>query len=656
MSEITLTINGKQVKGKKGDTVLDVCIANGIDVPTLCHYKGLTDVGACRLCLVDIEKERRPVPACTFPARDGIVVVTSTPKIEKYRRLILELLFTERNHLCGYCVASGDCELQKLAYKYQMDNTRYQYAWSVQTLDSSHQFLVIDHSRCVLCGRCIRTCDEIAGAHTLDFGKRGWKTNVYADINQPLGESSCISCGACFQACPTGAIFSKASAYRGKPEECTSVNSICTICGIGCEITGLVKDNKLIKVVSPDMSKPRGLLCEMGRFSVLYKEGERVNTPMKRNSKGQLISCSYEEAFNTIANKFGKISNVVGLASGKASTETLKAFSDLMKNTLGSAVVDTLDGDDYRTISKGIAKFDSKSGLDIEAKLEDILSADVILIVGAHPVKTHPVLASYIMRATSQNKAQLVVLDPLRNPFTFRAGVWLRPEEGKKRLTIKAIGNAVLAQGLHKDTADKTGFTADFKDIDLKKACKDLQLDINDINKVAEILAESKDCIIIYGSGILQYKDADLVNDILNLAALIGKNSNKPKVISMKRYGNSRGAWDLGIANADISMISELSKGKTKGAYMLLADDVAGSQILADALNGTDFVVVQTSYMSPVTAKADVVLPSQLWIESKGTHTTLDGISKTTTPMIKAPSDIKTDADTLKEVARHLKK
>lgn len=655
MSEITLTVNSKQVKGKQGDTVLDVCVANGIDLPMLCHYKGLVDVGACRICLVDIEKERRPVPACTFPARDGIVVKTSTPQIEKYRRLILELLFTERNHLCAYCVASGDCDLQKLAYKYQMDNARYVYSWPNQTVDPSHPFIVMDHARCVLCGRCIRTCDELAGAHTLDFMKRGWKTNVSADINQPLGESSCISCGGCFQACPTGAIFSKASAYRGREEECTIVESTCTVCGIGCDIKGFVKDNKLVKITSPDMSKPRGLLCEMGRFEPLYRPAERVTTPLKRNSKGQLASCSYEEAFSAIAKNLGEIETVAGLASGKASTEALKAFSDLMSKSLTNKMTDTLDGDDFRTISQGIAKFDSKAGLGMEAKLEDVLTADSILIIGAHPVKTHPVLASYIMRAVSKNRAQLVVLDPLRNPFTFRASVWLKPSEGKEEMTIKALGSAILLHGIPKTAGDKTKFSAGFKDVDIKKAAKDSGIDANNLVKAAEILAEAKGTLVIYGSGILQYKDPGIVENILNLAALISQ-EGAPRVISLKRYGNSRGAWELGIASAKGSVVAELSRGKVKGVYALLADDLAESQSLADSLKGVDFAVVQTSYLSPITAKADVVLPSPLWTEAKGIFTTLDGVSKISAPMVKVHGDIKTDADTLKEVARHLKK
>ncbi len=647
MSEITLTINGQQCKGKQGDTILDVCQANGIDVPTLCHYKGLVDIAACRMCLVEVEKERKPVPSCTYPARDGLVVTTNSEKIEKYRRMILELLFTERNHLCAYCVASGDCELQKLAYKYQMDNTRYEYSWPDKTTDTSHPYIVLDHNRCILCARCIRVCDEITGAHALDFSKRGWKTNVSADINQPLGESSCISCGACFQVCPTGAIFSKASAYKGRTSECTTVFSSCPICGVGCDIKGLVKDNHVVKIESPDLTKPRGLLCQMGRFETLYTPAERVRTPMKRNSKGQLTACTYEEAFEDIAKNLGSNGSVAGLASGKASSESLKAFAELMDKGFGSKMVDTLDGDDFRTVTMGMTKFDAKAGFATEAKLEDILTADSIVVIGANPIKTHPVIGSYILRAAAKNKANLVVVDPLRNPFTFRTSVWVRPAEGKKALAIKAIIRAIMEQG---KTAKAP---ANFAEIDIKKAAKDLEVDSHDLFQAGEILAGSKNGIIIYGEGVLQYKDADMVALILNLAALI---NTQPRVISLKRYGNSRGAWDLGISNAKSSVIDELAKGKVKGVYLLLADDLAESQSLADSLKRVEFVVAQASYLSPVTAKASVVLPSLLWTESKGSYTTLDGIQKSTVPMVKPGSDIKPDVDTLKEVARHLKK
>ncbi|MCX5996729.1 MAG: molybdopterin-dependent oxidoreductase, partial [Chloroflexi bacterium] len=196
-------------------------------------------------------------------------------------------------------------------------------------------------------------------------------------------------------------------------------------------------------------------------------------------------SCSYEEAFEIISKKFGASDSVAGLASGKASSEALKALADLM-DKLGSKLLDTLDGDDCRTVSQGIARFDSKAGLDMEAKLEDILTADCIVVIGAHPTKSHPVIGSYIMRAASKNKAQLIVLDPLRNPFTFRASVWLKPPEGKKELAVKALGKAILDH-LPKAAGDKSKFSADFKEVDVKKAGKDLGIDVHDITRAGQL-------------------------------------------------------------------------------------------------------------------------------------------------------------------------
>ena len=158
--------------------------------------------GPAVLCVVEIQGERRPTPACTYPAREGLVVQTHTPQLEKYRRQILELLFAERNHFCMFCEQSGDCELQALAYRYQMDNVRFQGLFPKLPVDTLSKYLAIDHNRCILCGRCVRTCRQISGVRTLDFSGRGFQTMITADIDQPLGESSCTLCGACLQACP----------------------------------------------------------------------------------------------------------------------------------------------------------------------------------------------------------------------------------------------------------------------------------------------------------------------------------------------------------------------------------------------------------------------------------------------------------------------
>lgn len=209
----TLKIDDRDVSGREDETILEVARQNGIFIPTLCNLEGLTPVGACRLCLVEVKGVSRLLPACVTRVEEGMEVYTQSERLQKYRRMVLELLFSERNHICSVCVVNGHCELQSMAQTLGMTHVSVPYRFPRLPVDASHERFVVDHNRCILCTRCVRVCDEIEGAHTWDVMGRGIDCRVITDLNQPWGESdSCTSCGKCVNVCPTGALFEKGKA------------------------------------------------------------------------------------------------------------------------------------------------------------------------------------------------------------------------------------------------------------------------------------------------------------------------------------------------------------------------------------------------------------------------------------------------------------
>lgn len=213
MTVHTLEIDGREVSARAGETILAVAAEHGIEIPTLCSLEGLSTVGACRLCLTEVEGTGRLLPACTTAVTEGMQVRTRSERLDRYRRGVLELLFAERNHQCAICVSNGHCGLQALAMALGMNHVRLPYRDPRLPVDASHERFALDHNRCVLCTRCVRVCDEIEGAHTWDVAGRGVDSWIVSDLAEPWGDSTtCTRCGKCVQVCPTGALFEKGKA------------------------------------------------------------------------------------------------------------------------------------------------------------------------------------------------------------------------------------------------------------------------------------------------------------------------------------------------------------------------------------------------------------------------------------------------------------
>ncbi len=413
MNEIHLNINGQEVTGHSGQTVLEVAKAAGIDIPVLCHHPALSNWGACRMCVVEVAGMRTVQTACTLPITEGMKVSTDTERTVSIRKSVLQLLFAERNHYCMVCQMSGECELQTQAYKHGLDHWIYDRPFDKMDVDATRKYFLMDHNRCILCTRCVRACAEIAANHTLNLRNRGAKTMIVADLDVPFGESSCTECGTCLQVCPTGALIDARSAYGGREKDVTHTSTTCMQCSVGCELDVVTRYARLLRVDGIWDSAPNGgLLCADGRFKPLYETRERITGPLLRKG-GELVAVEWDEALGVIAGKL-RSARCQGLAACATSNEALEAFAALMARVGGSA-----------------GRLEPEAPvLDYGApgKVEDVLSADYIIVAGAQPLEYQRVIGYLIHRAADLG-TPVAVITETSNALSARATLTVAPEE-----------------------------------------------------------------------------------------------------------------------------------------------------------------------------------------------------------------------------------
>ena len=332
-----IVINGNEFSFEPGEMVLTVAHNNNIDIPTLCHLKGATPTGACRICVVEVEGARTLMASCATPASKNMVVHTESPKVVEARKLILQLMLSSGNHNCAVhgsdgrnwtafqlkvqendasaelCPVWGDCRLQDLAYRYQVTAENFIATDTPYEMETVNPFIVRDFSRCIQCGRCVQACNDIQVNQAINFGYRGASTKIVAAGDRPLKNSDCVFCGECVQACPVGALVEKDARYQSRPWEMKKVRTTCAYCGVGCQLHLHVKDNQILKVTGVETAAPNyGSLCVKGRFGFDFvHSSERLSSPLIKDN-GKFREASWEEALEKVAAQFNEIKNSSG--------------------------------------------------------------------------------------------------------------------------------------------------------------------------------------------------------------------------------------------------------------------------------------------------------------------------------------------------------
>jgi predicted molibdopterin-dependent oxidoreductase YjgC len=448
--ENVLKINGHTYSFEPGETILDVARKNGVFIPTLCHLKGATPTGACRICLVEARKVPGFICSCSTPATPNLDIYTETPKIRKARRTILELMLISGNHNCSVrdvlphewtdfqemvenydsaediCAAYGACKLQALAYRYMVTEKTMESLPVVYPLDSEDPLIGRDHSRCILCGRCVYACNEIQVNRAISHGYRGSDAKIVFRGDKTIPESDCVYCGECIQVCPVGALFEKKSRFNSRMWDVKQVRTTCHYCGVGCQLELHVHqaDNKIVKVRGVDEAEPNhdGRLCFRGRFAYDFIHSEkRLTKPLVRKDN-KLVETSWDEALDLIAAKMKEISQAHGPESLGCAVSTRYTNEDLF-----------LARKFFTSVIPANKIFHFEPGVYPGINYEELAKASTIVVAGADLTRENPVAASYVKQAILRG-VKLIVVDERDTDIKIFARAHLKNLDGIEKL------------------------------------------------------------------------------------------------------------------------------------------------------------------------------------------------------------------------------
>jgi formate dehydrogenase major subunit len=706
---VSFTLNGNTVVAPADQTLLQAADHHGIEVPRLCYMEGMRADGNCRTCMVEIKGERVLAPSCCRYPKEGMEVTTNSARAVTSQKMSIELLLAD----VPEAAYTRDSELDFWAKKMEIGKPRFgERPQPVE--DLSHPAMAVHLDACIQCKRCVRACREEQVNDVIGYAFRGSHSKIVFDLDDPMGNSTCVACGECVQACPTGALMPARDVALTVPEK--QVDSVCPYCGVGCQLTYNVKDNKILYVQGKDGPANSSRLCVKGRYGFDYVQHKhRLTKPLIRKpgvpkTKDFVVDpenwhevfreATWEEALDVAAkglrdvrDKYGKRS-LAGFGSAKGTNEEAYLFQKLVRTGFGSNNVDhctrLCHASSVAALMEGI-----NSGA-VSNQVRDVANAEVIFVIGANPTVNHPVAATFIKNAAKAGK-KLIVADPRRGDLARHATYVLQFNADTDVAMLNAMLNVIVTEGLadEKFIADRTSGYAELAE-NVKKFTPEAMapicgIDAQTLREVARLYATSAGSMILWGMGISQHvHGTDNARCLIALALATGQ-IGKPGsgLHPLRGQNNVQGASDSGLipmfypdyqrvntpeakerfetlwkTELDpepgltvVEIMNAAKKHEIRGMY-IMGENPAMSDPDVDhareAMAALDHCVVQDIFLTETAYLADVVLAATAWPEKVGTVTNTDRMVQLGRKAIDAPGDARPDLDLLIELARRM--
>ncbi|PPD04225.1 MAG: formate dehydrogenase subunit alpha [Methylobacter sp.] len=675
---VNLQIDGFEVSVPAGTSIMRAAASIGIEIPKLCATDSIEPFGSCRLCLVQIEGGRGMPASCTTPVGQGMKVVTQNQRLADVRRGVMELYISDHPLDCLTCSANGDCELQDMAGAVGLREVRYNPGKNhlVSAKDESNPYFSFDPSKCIVCSRCVRACEETQGTFALTIDSRGFDSKVSPGQNQAFMDSECVSCGACVQACPTATLMEKSVIDHGQPEH--SITTTCAYCGVGCSFNAEMKGEQIIRMVpDKDGKANHGHSCVKGRFAFGYAtHKDRITKPMIRSKiSDPWREVSWEEAINYAASELKRIQtqygkdSIGGITSSRCTNEETYLVQKLIRAGFGNNNVDTCARVCHSPTGYGLKQtFGESSGTQ---NFDSVMKADVIMVIGANPTDGHPVFGSQMKKRLRQG-AKLIVADPrgidlVKTPHV-KADYHLKLRPGTNVALINALAHVIVTENLVDDAFALARCEVESYEKWKKFVAEDRHspeatesvtgIPAADMRAAARLYATANNSAIYYGLGVTEHSQGStMVIGIANLAMATGNIGREGVGVNpLRGQNNVQGSCDMGsfphelpgyrhvsdLATRQLfenawqvtlepepglripNMFDAASEGSFLGLYVE-GEDIAQSdpdtQHVHHALRSMECVIVQDLFLNETAKFAHVFFPGASFLEKNGTFT-----------------------------------